>query len=208
MTAMGLDPAGGGRDSAELASRYGGWYAQLVSAKGPETADGSATAAVVVRHRHDGAPIVVDVGGGYAGGVIERFKDNLIPYVRFDGGSQSVAKTLHSNLSFANKRAEAWWRFREELDPGQNGGAKVALPPDPELKADLASPHWELKARGIQLESKEDIRARIGRSPGKGDAVVMAWSEGNKAAMRSANGGLGRKPRVILGYASTKRRRP
>jgi len=36
------------------------------------------------------------------------------------------------------------------------------------------------------LESKEDIRKRLGRSPGKGDAVVMAWSEGNRAAMARA----------------------
>src|SRR3954467_13329721 len=34
MTAMALDPAGGGRDSAELARRHGGWYAELISAKG------------------------------------------------------------------------------------------------------------------------------------------------------------------------------
>src|SRR6185295_2022503 len=53
MTAMGLDPAGGGRDSAELASRYGGWYAPLVSAKGEDTADGSTTAATVTKHRKD-----------------------------------------------------------------------------------------------------------------------------------------------------------
>ena len=51
MTAMALDPAGGGRDSAELARRHGGWYAELISAKGQETADGSATAAMVVRYR-------------------------------------------------------------------------------------------------------------------------------------------------------------
>jgi hypothetical protein len=36
MTAMALDPAGGGRDSAELARRHGGWYAELISAKGQE----------------------------------------------------------------------------------------------------------------------------------------------------------------------------
>jgi hypothetical protein len=51
MTAMALDPAGGGRDSAELAPRYGGWYAPLISAKGAETADGSATAGHGRPHR-------------------------------------------------------------------------------------------------------------------------------------------------------------
>jgi hypothetical protein len=66
MTAMALDPAGGGRDSAELARRHGGWYAELISAKGQETADGSTTAAMVVRYRLDSAPVIVDVGGGSA----------------------------------------------------------------------------------------------------------------------------------------------
>lgn len=207
MTAQALDPAGGGRDSAELASRYGGWYAPMVSAKGSETADGSATAGMVVKYRKDGCPVVVDVGGGYAGAVITRFKDNLIPYARFDGGSTQIVGTAKgSGLKFANKRAEAWWRLREELDPDQQGGSAIALPPDPELRADLAAPHWSLQARGILLESKDDIRKRLGRSPGKGDAAVMCLSEGNKAAVRAFNT-TGRSPIVNLGYGAMKRRR-
>ena len=50
----------------------------------------------------------------------------------------------------------------------------MALPPDPELKADLCAPTWKLTARGILVESKEDINARIGRSPDKGDSLVYA----------------------------------
>jgi hypothetical protein len=75
-------------------------------------------------------------------------------------------------------------RLRQALDPDQEGGSDIALPPDDELKADLASAHWELTARGIKLEPKNDIRECIGRSPGKGDAVVMAWAEGGKAVKR------------------------
>jgi hypothetical protein len=44
MTAMALDPAGGGSDPAALASRHGGWYAPLVTLKGEETRDGSTMA--------------------------------------------------------------------------------------------------------------------------------------------------------------------
>src|SRR5437764_10847159 len=33
-------------------------------------------------------------------------------------------------------------------------------------------------------------RERLGRSPGKGDAVVMAWSEGNAAAVSRHNASL------------------
>lgn len=205
MTAMALDPAGGGRDSAEIACRYGGWYAELISAKGEETADGSSTAGTVVKHRRDGCPVIVDVGGGYGGGVTVRLKDNNIDRVAFNGANASTGKTNDGTLKFANKRAEAWWRFREALDPDQEGGSDIALPPDPELTADLTAPTWELKARGILLESKEDIRERLGRSPGKGDAVVMAWDSGNRAAMRRQTMG-GSRPKVIMGYQSARRR--
>lgn len=205
MTAMAFDPAGGGRDSAELAMRYGGWYAPPVSAKGPETSDGSAMAGLVIRYRRDGCPVVVDVGGGYGGAVITRFRDNGIGFLRFDGAAKSHAAARGSGLKFANKRAEAWWRFREELDPDQDGGSSIALPPDDELRADLAAPRWSIGARGILIEAKEDLRTRLGRSPGKGDAAVMALAEGDRAARQQAVES-GRRPRVLLGYPDAKRR--
>lgn len=206
MTAQGFDSAGGGKDPAALASRYGGWYAPIETVQGEETADGTAMCALIVRHRRDGCPVIVDVGGGYAGGVIERFKDNGIPYSRFDGAATSMAAAKGSGLRFANKRAEAIWRFREELDPTQEGGSAIALPPDPELRAELASYHWTPTARGILIQSKQDIKKLIGRSTNKADAVVMCLSEGNKAAARRMNGSFGRKPKAILGYANSKRR--
>lgn len=222
MTAMALDPAGGGRDSAELSARYGGWYAPLESMKGPETADGSLTAAWVVSKRRNNCPIVVDVGGGYGGAVTLRFKDNAIPFLSYNGASEGPGKTKDGQLAFANKRALAYWRFREELDPDQEGGSAIALPPDSELRADLAAPTWRLTPRGIVIESKDDLRQRLGRSPGKGDAVVMALSEGSRAAERamgkagiinSEEHGLGRfapgrlRPKVLLGHDAARRRR-
>lgn len=205
MTAIGLDPAGGGRDSMEMAYRHGGWYGELISEQGEDTRDGSVTAGLVVKHRRGGCPVVVDVGGGYAGAVIERFKDNGIPYQGFNGGNGSTAKTKDGQLGFANKRAEAWWKFREELDPEQEGGSVIALPPDPELLADLTAPTWTLKTKGILLESKDHIRDRLGRSPGKGDAVVMCMAPGNSAVKRAFNGG--QAPKVVLGYANRRKRR-
>jgi hypothetical protein len=188
MTAMVVDPAGGGADAAEIAYRHGGWYAPLVTVRGPETADGSAMAARLLQHRRNNCPIIVDAGGGYAGSIMQRLADNSVVATPFNGANHSSAATRDATkLRFVNKRAEVWWRFRQALDPNQEGGSDIALPPDDELKADLASPHWELTARGIQIEAKSDIRARIGRSPGKGDAVVMAFAEGNRAVKRALN---------------------
>lgn len=196
MSAMAFDPAGGGRDSAELAARYGGWYAEMVSAQGEETADGSKSAGTIIAHRRDAAPIVVDVGGGYGGQVTMRLKDNNIDHLPFNGAGTSTGTSVDGQLSFVNMRAEAWWKLREALDPDQEGGSPVALPPDPELRADLTAPTYKLTARGIVIESKDDLRKRLGRSPGKGDAAVMCWSEGDRAIVRK----LSRVERARVGH--------
>lgn len=207
MTAMGFDPAGGGRDDAALAYRYGGWVGELVVAKGEETADGSSMAALLMKHRRDACPVVIDMGGGYGGAVAMRLEDNQVEYVKFNGAVASAARTKDGSLGFVNRRAEAYWRFREALDPDQPGGSVIALPPDPELRADLAAPTWSLKPNGIVLESKEDLRKRLGRSPGKGDAVVYALAMGDQAVKRQAKrGAMGRMPEVNVGYAGLKAR--
>jgi hypothetical protein len=206
MTAMAFDPAGGGADAAELARRHGGWYAEMISEKGPETADGSKAAGMIISHRRDNAPVVVDVGGGYGGAVTLRLKDNGIAHIGFNGASKSSSKTIDGQLNFANKRAEAWWKFREALNPDQQGGSCIALPPDPELRSDLAAPTYEVSARGLLIESKDDLRERLGRSPGKGDAVVMCLSEGNTAVKRSLNQSS-LQTRANIGYSSIKRLR-
>jgi hypothetical protein len=93
MTAMAVDPAGGGRDAAEIAWRHGGWYAPLVSVRGPETADGSAMAARVIRHRHERCPVIIDAGGGYGGTTTQRLQDNGVPATAFNGASESTEVT-------------------------------------------------------------------------------------------------------------------
>jgi len=184
MTAMALD-IGAGRDETVAASRFGGWYAPLEAVTGESARDPAHAGALVLKHRKDNCPVVVDVGGGFGGASMLLFKENGIAYRAFNGAGASTAKTRDGRLSFVNKRAEAWWKFREELDPNQQGGSGIALPPDPQLRADLAAPTWELTTRGIKIESKDDIKARIGRSPDRGDACVMALSEGD-AAVRKA----------------------
>jgi hypothetical protein len=185
MTAMAMDMAGGGHDTQELAMRYGGWYAPLVSRKGEETKDGAAAAGVIFAHRRDSCPVIIDVGGGFGGAVSLRLKDNGVEAVAFNasGAAAGVARD-GSNRVFLNKRAEAWWRFREALDPDQEGGSVIALPPDPELRSDLTSPTYKPDMLKIQIESKDDIRKRILRSTNKADAVVMCLSSGDAAVKR------------------------
>lgn len=83
-------------------------------------------------------------------------------------------------MGFFNKRSEVIWRFREALDPSQPQGSPIALPDDPGLVADLTAPTFEQTPRGWKVESKEDVCDRLRRSTDRGDAVVMAWSAGER----------------------------
>ena len=65
-----------------------------------------------------------------------------------------------------------WWRLREILEPGS--GRELILPDDRELLGDLCAPRWKETSQGIQIESKDDIKKRLGRSTDCGDALVMA----------------------------------
>lgn len=208
MSAMGVDVAQGGPAETVAAFRHGGWFGELASEPGDRTREGRAVAAMVVRHRRNNCPVIVDVGGGWGGDALIALKDNGIEVVAFNGVVTVTSRTRDGKLKFVNKRAEATWRFREELDPEQEGGSSIALPPDPKLKADLASYRWKLTPNGILVEPKADIIKRLGRSTDRGDAVVMCSSEGDRAIARMIRRGRerDRPSRANVGHSKFKER--
>ena len=174
MSAVGVDPARGGRDETVISPRYGDWFAEQVVRPGSETPDGPSVAALVVAAARNGAQANVDAIG-IGASVYDHLKGNGVPTKSMVASERSTARDRSGSLDFANKRAEWWWRMREALDPDY--GEAIALPPDRKLKADLCAPRWKLAARGIQVEPKEEVVARIGRSPDRGDAAVLALAD-------------------------------
>lgn len=171
MTVLGLDPARGGRDETVAIARHGNWFAEPVAVAGGETPDGPTVAALAVANLRDGAGVVVDAVG-IGASVYDHLSGAGVPCLAFVGAERSGARDRSGAMGFANKRAEWWWRMREALDPAN--GQEIALPPDARLAADLCAPRWRLTPRGILVEPKEEIVARIGRSPDRGDAATYA----------------------------------
>ena len=87
-------------------------------------------------------------------------------------------------MRFYNLRSQLWWQMREMLDP--ESGLDIALPPDTELLKDLTAPLWSFKGKEIQIEVKELTKKRIGRSPDRADAVILAMMNTQKRAKRKA----------------------
>jgi len=185
MTALGVDPARGGRDETVLIPRHDDWFGEVVARPGAETPDGPSVAALAVASLRGGACVIVDVIG-IGSSVYDHLDGNGVPCMAFNGSERSEGRDRSGSLGFVNKRAEWWWRMREALDPSY--GEALCLPPDSQLRADLCAPRWRLAPRGIQVESKEEIAARLGRSPDRGDAAVYALCD---EAIRGAVAGAG-----------------
>lgn len=184
--AIGVDCSGGGTDPMILAPRYDGYYPKPTRIEGtsiPAERIGRHSAGLVVSHRSHDSKVIVDMGGGYGGAVYETLCENIgaANVVRYLGAEKSVQRTKDGKVRFTNIRTQTLWRFREALDPAQEGGSPIALPDDPELVADLTAPTYELTPNGYKAESKEDVCTRLGRSTDKGDAVIMSWSSGDRA---------------------------
>ncbi|MDP9351530.1 MAG: terminase, partial [Chloroflexota bacterium] len=170
-TATGVDVARGGKDATVLAPRKWNWFASLEAHPGQSTPDGPAVAALVLAALGKGGYANIDViGVGSSAYDHARLYTDKVHPINF--ASEPWGTDRAGVLKFVNLRAYAYWSFREMLDP--DNGDSVVLPPDPELRADLCAPRWMIRASGIQVESKDDIAKRIGRSTDKGDAVVLS----------------------------------
>lgn len=204
MCAIGVDVAQGGTDQTVLAMRFDGWYAPIEAIPGVETPSGAEVAGKVIARRHDNAKVIVDLGGGWGGDALAHLTANNVDAVGYMGVKDTVLRTRDNQLRFANVRTAAYWRFREALDPYTAEGSPIALPNDRELLADLTAPSFETKSgKGgmvIHLEPKDKLVKRLGRSPDKGDAVVMAWWSGAKAVtdLQEWRKGLGNRAPVVI----------
>jgi hypothetical protein len=121
------------------------------------------------------------MGGGYGGAAKEHLEANRIHVVPFKGTHKPTGTSKFDGLKFKNARTQAYWRLREALDPTQRGGSSIALPDDPELVSDLTAIHFTTERGPIEITNKEEVKDLLGRSPDKGDAVVMSWFAGFKS---------------------------
>ena len=92
--------------------------------------------------------------------------------------------------AFNNLRSQMWWVLRIDLE---NPDSDLMLPYDEQLFADLMSPKWAQQNGKIVVQSKEELKKKLGRSPNKGDATVY-WNWIRKLrSIKAAQSGLTQK---------------
>ena len=166
---VGCDIGRSGDDKTVLAPRYGNAISELRRYAKEDTMQTAGRITGIMRAEQRGIAIIDVIGIG--AGVYDRLRETGVNASPFNAAEKTNAKDKSGELMFVNKRAAAWWGLRELL---QND--EIALPPDDKLTGDLTSPKWRVMSGGkIQIESKDDIKKRLGRSTDDGDAVVMAF---------------------------------
>lgn len=166
---IGLDIARFGDDESVFCFRRGRVVERFEIFQKKDTV---ALADIASRFLEDYHPqkIFMDIGANGAGVydiLVDRGFSNKVKGVFFG------AKAMNPDR-YVNKRAEMWDNVLTYLSQD----LPVILPPDEKLFADLTAVNKKYDSMGrLQLEGKEDIKKRLGRSPDRADALALTFAE-------------------------------
>jgi hypothetical protein len=173
LTAVGLDPARGGRDNFSMSKRYDNYFDSLIYWPGAIVPDGPTGAELVHQSLGEEIPGVINLDiGGVGGAVFDSLNPMYNNVVAVNSAGASTYRDKSGKLKMRNTRAELYWRGRDALDPAS--GNDMALPPGNEIVADLCSARYKVTTAGVLVEDKDEIKKRIGRSPDKGESILLA----------------------------------
>lgn len=114
---------------------------------------------------HDYDVDTIGIGKGVADGV--RLLDKAAFMQEINSSDDASDKER-----FANKRAEMWWYAMEVIN-------EKRIPPinDENLRSQLCAVHFKIVNGRIQIEEKDKVKTRLGRSPDNADAFVYGlWA--------------------------------
>lgn len=160
---LGVDIARFGDDQTVFCIRQGRKVFPLRKFRGLDIMQSASLIAETIREEKIQGCFVDGVGLGI--GVVDRLRQLGFQPVDVQSGAKP------DNPKYFNKRAEMWAQMRDFLKEG------CELPDDQELRDDLLGPEYTFENRLnlLQLEKKEDMKARGLSSPDCADALAFTF---------------------------------
>ena len=183
---VGVDPARLGPDRTVCCVRREMQVDEFIEWRGQDTMQTSGRVVREVRKLVDARRRVISVHVdeiGIGSGVLDRLKETL-PTVKYwdrvgrsDATSRAVkavgfdaGKRAFLPDRFTNLRSQGYWHLRKLLEEN-----KLALPDNSALFEELLATRVIFGSDGrTAIESKDDIKKRLGRSPDLADALVIS----------------------------------
>lgn len=180
LSAMGLDPALGGKDNTILTLRFGRVFEKQILISKRDSQDGERIAAIVLEHRiylgGPDVPVYIDVNGvgALAWSVLKKNIGEFAVAVYTQSQTPWVRIHPETKQAFHNVRAMLYWMMGYATRPHIE--RPVAIFMDPALRSEFASVR---KKRGggniLQAENKEEVKANMnGKSPDRADSALLA----------------------------------
>ena len=168
-TVLGIDVAGGGSDLTVIRERRGRKALR-------QWTNATADAERLIEWIHEiiietqAKAVRIDstgIGWAVVGAIRQRCPDVLIAGMNASSGASQPQR-------FLNSRAEMWWNGRMKMEAGEFDFTEAQ--DFHNILAELTAPKWSLNSYGkIKIESKDEVRDRIGRSPDHADALLLAF---------------------------------
>lgn len=161
---MGVDVARYGNDRSVLCFRRGQVAEEPIAITDTSVPQ---LATFVNRHYNIRRPQAIFVDGtGIGGGVVDVLSQWGLPVYDINFGARSI------DPRYRNRRTEMWCKMADWVK------TKGIIPNNQSLKEELCSPVYSTDEGGkILLESKKDIRGRLGKSPDLADALALTFAE-------------------------------
>ncbi len=173
---LGIDPARFGPDDTVFAHRDGNALTKLEYHSGiPITRTAELAQGYIEKNSIDANRVYIDTVGLGAGVADILVRENFA-ISEVVGGSKAIERdpTNPTFYKYNNLRTQILWELRERFR--QNTIA--LLMHDPRLAEDLTAHRYFVKGdKTLVVESKDDTKKRIGRSPDASDATSYAFSD-------------------------------
>lgn len=160
---LGIDAARFGTDPWVIFPRQGLASFTPVEMRGPRSHEVAARVATAKAKWGSEMEFFDDTGGYAAGAIDSMIQAGFAPVpINFSGKS--------GDPRYFNKRSEMWFQMAEWV---KRGGA---LPHVPAMLAELTIPTYTFVNGKFRLEEKDQIKARLGRSPNFADALALTFA--------------------------------
>lgn len=174
----GLDVARFGDDKTVYCSKNGG-YARFHKTEHKDTMEVVGWARNIIDDEKPDKTAVDTVGIG--SGVFDRLNEAKVSVsdVNVGASPMPVGDFTEKDIKkkFYNLKSQMLWALRDWFKP-KDGKSDISIPNDPDLIKQLKEIRYNYdSAKRIKIESKEDMKKRIGKSPDELDALMLAFCD-------------------------------
>jgi hypothetical protein len=162
---LSVDVARYGDDQTVIGTRQGRRATILAKLRGMSTVQVAERVIEFLKSEAPDATIVDGIGVG--AGVVDQLRYRGYTQRLFEYAPGAKAE---NGSTYFNRRSELWGMMRDWLSAG------AEIPDDPELASDLCGPEYYFSPKQqVQLESKDDMKARGLSSPDCADMLAMTF---------------------------------